>query len=120
MPGSGLASTGASIHYEGDLVLDYTTSNTTKLRAASQLDMRGSNLLLNGNASAATSQSVGSFTLGSGGSSRITLSPGLGQEIVLNLNAITRAVNAQDGTIRFILPSGTQSATNGWWHRSAR
>jgi fibronectin-binding autotransporter adhesin len=110
---SGLASTGATIHYEGDLVLDYTTSNTTKLRAASQLDMRGSNLILNGNASAATSQSVGSFTLGTGGSSRITLNPGAGQEIALNLNAITRAVNAQDGTIRFVLPTGTQSATNG-------
>lgn len=109
---SGLASTGASIIYEGSLILDYTTSNTTKLRAASQLDMRGSNLTLIGNAAAATSQSVGSFTLGSGGNSIITLTPA-GQDLVLNLNAITRAVNAQDGSIRFVLPSGTQSATNG-------
>lgn len=110
---SGLASTGASIVYEGSLDLDYTVSNTTKLRAASALDMRGSTLTLTGNASAATSQSVGSFTLGSGGTSTINMNPGAGQEIVLNLNAITRAGNAQDGTIRFNLPTGTQSATNG-------
>jgi len=111
---SGLASTGVTTVYEGSLILDYTTSNTTKLRAASQLEMRGSNLVLNGNASAATAQSVGSFTLANGfGSSRITLNPGAGQEIVLNLGAITRAVNARAGTVRFVLPSGTQSATNG-------
>ena len=109
---SGLASTGATIIYEGDLILDYTTSNTTKLRAASALDMRGGNLTLNGNAIDATAQSVGSFTLASGGSSRITLSPN-GQNLVLNLNAITRGVNAQDGTIRFVLPAGVQSATHG-------
>lgn len=110
---SGLASTGATVIDEGTLVLDYTTSNTTKIRAASQLNMAGSNLVLNGNASAATSQSVASFTLGSGGNSVITLNPGSGQDLVLNLNAITRAVNSQDGTVRFNLPSGTQSATNG-------
>jgi len=110
---SALASTGATTIEEGTLVLDYTASNTTKVRAASQLGMVGSNLILNGNASAATVQTVASFTLGSGGNSTITLNPGAGQDIVLNLGAITRAVNAQDGTLRIILPSGTQSATHG-------
>ncbi len=111
---TGLASTGASIVYEGTLILDYTSSNTTKLRAASALDIRGGHLQLNGNASAATSQSVGSITLASGiGNSLITLNPGTGQDLVLNLGAITRAVNARAGTLRVILPSGTQSATNG-------
>lgn len=110
---SGLASTGASVISEGTLALDYTASNTTKLRAASALDMRGGTLLLIGNNSAATSQSVGSFTLGSNGSSTINMNPGTGQTLVLNLNAITRAVNAQDGTIRFNLPTGTQNSTNG-------
>jgi autotransporter-associated beta strand protein len=109
---SGLAGTGSTVVTEGTLILDYSASNTTKLRAASALDMRGSNLTLLGNASAATSQSVGSFTLGSGGNSTITLTPN-GQDLVLNLNAITRAVNAQDGTVRFDLPSGAQSITNG-------
>jgi autotransporter-associated beta strand protein len=110
---SGLASTGSTIVDEGTLVLDYTTNNTTKVRAASALDMRGANLVLNGNATAATVQNVGSFTLASGGNNVITLNPGGGQEIVLNLNAITREMNSQDGTVRFNLPSGTQSATNG-------
>ena len=110
---SGLASTGATIVNEGTLVLDYTADNNTKVRAASQLSMIGSNLVLIGNNGAATSQSVGSFTVGSGGSSTIQLTGGTGQDIVLNLGAITRANSAQDGTVRFILPSGTQSATNG-------
>ena len=70
-------------------------------------------MILNGNNSAATSQSVGSLTLANGGSGVITLNPGTGQDLVLNLNAITRAINSQDGTVRFNLPSGTQSATNG-------
>lgn len=110
---SGMASTGSSLLYEGTLVLDYTASNTTKLRAASALDMRGSNLVLTGNASASSAQTVASFTIGSGGNSAITLNPGSGQSLVLSLNAITRATNAQDGTVRFNLPGGTQSNTNG-------
>ena len=35
---SGLASTGNTIAYEGTLILDYTASNTTKVRAASALE----------------------------------------------------------------------------------
>lgn len=117
---SGLASTGSSILYEGSLVLDYTVSNTTKLRAASALEILGGNLVLTGNASAATSQTVASTTLDgssstdNSSSSTITLNPGAGQEIVLNLGAITRTSANRDGTIRFVLPSGTQSATNGF------
>ncbi len=110
---SGLASTGVTAVYEGTLVLDYTADNSTKLRAASQLEMRGGNLNLLGNASAATAQSVASFTLGNGGAAFISLSGGAGQDIVLNLNAITRAINAQDGTLRVVLPAGTQGAANG-------
>jgi autotransporter-associated beta strand protein len=117
---SGLASTGATVLNEGTLVLDYTLSNTTKVREASQLEMRGMDLLLIGNASAATSQTVASFNLDStasddsSGASRITLQPGAGQEIVLNLGEITRTATNRDGTIRFVLPTGVQSATNGF------
>ncbi len=111
---SGLASTGASILYEGTLILDYTVSNTTKLRAASTLEMRGGILEMVGNASAATSQTVGGLTLASGfGNSTITLTPSGGQDILLTLGALTRAVNTRAGTLRINLPSGTQSATNG-------
>lgn len=110
---SGLASTGATIVNDGTLVLDYTTSNTPKIRAASQLNMIGGNLEIIGNASAATSQSVGSFTQGSGGSNYIKVSGSGGQDAALILGNITRANLAQDGTVRFTLPSGTQTATNG-------
>lgn len=110
---SGLASTGDTIINEGTLVFDYSISNTTKVKANEPLSMVGANLILNGNSSAATVQNVNSFTLGSGGNSVISLNRGGSQDIVLNLNAITRAVNALDGTVRFNLPSGTQTATNG-------
>lgn len=108
---SGLASTGATIVYEGTLVLDYTADNNTKIRAASQLDMRGGTLILNGNNGAATSQTVASLTLASGGNSKIIVNGGTGQDAVLNLGAITRS--ASGGAIRFELPTGAQSATRG-------
>ena len=117
---SGLGSTGNSIVYEGTLVLDYTVSNTTKLRTASALEMLGGNLVLTGSATAATSQTVASTTLDgssstdNSGASTITLNPGAGQDIVLNLGAVARGNTNRDGTIRFILPTGTQSATNGF------
>lgn len=110
---SGLASTGSTIVYDGILALNYTVDNNTKLPAASALDLRGARVNVIGNNGSATAQSVGSLTLASGGSSTIQVTGGTGQEAVLNLGAITRGNLAQDGTIRFILPSGTQSATNG-------
>lgn len=116
---SGLASTGSTIIAEGTLILDYTANNATKLRAASTLEIRGGNLTLNGNAGAATTQTVGSLNLDASdtsdtsGSSYITLNAGTGQEIVLNLNSINRTSNNRDGTVRFTLPGGTQSVTNG-------
>lgn len=116
---SGLASTGNSILYEGTLVLDYTVSNTTKLRAASVLEILGGSLVLTGNATSATSQTVSGTTLdGSGtsdnaGAATITLNPAAGQDILLNLGTITRTSTNRDGTIRFILPTGAQTSTNG-------
>jgi autotransporter-associated beta strand protein len=110
---SGLASTGVSLLYAGTLVLDYSANTATKLRAGSTLDMRGAALTLNGNASAGVVQTVGSLTLGSGGSNLITFSPVAGNGLALNLNAMNRAINSQDGTLRIVLPAGTQSAANG-------
>jgi autotransporter-associated beta strand protein len=110
---SGLLGTGSTIVYEGALILDYSVSTATKLRAASALEMRGASLSLSGNTSAAVAQSVGSFTLGNGGSAVITLNPAGGQDLLLSLGAITRALNAQDGTLRINLPAGTQGATHG-------
>ncbi len=111
---SGLTGTVAATRLDsGNLILDFSTQNNNKLSAVAALDMRGGTLTLNGNNAAASSQSVSSFTLGNGGAGRIVLNPGVGQEVALNLGAITRAVNSLDGTLRVILPAGVQSATNG-------
>ncbi len=116
---SGLASTGVTVLNEGTLVLDYTLSNTTKLRAASGLEMRGMDLRLIGNDAAATVQTVASFNLDgtasddNSGANRVVLTAGTGQDLLLNLGAITRTNGNRDGTVRFVLPAGTQTATNG-------
>ncbi len=118
---SGLTSTSgaATLVQNGILILDYTASNTAKISTVGGLEMRGGTLQLYGNASAATSQTVnglnldGTSTTDDSGASRIVLNPGAGQEIVLNLGAINRTSTNSDGTIRFVLPSGVQSATNG-------
>jgi autotransporter-associated beta strand protein len=112
---SGLTGTVAATRIDaGNLILDYTTQNNNKISAVAALDMRGGRVTLTGNDSAATAQTVNGLTLvNASGANRLVLNPGAGQELVLNLGAITRAVNSQDGTLRIILPSGTQSATNG-------
>lgn len=117
---NGLAGTGNTILYEGTLVLDYTVNNNTKIRSASVLELLGGDLILTGNASAATSQTVvstnldGSATSDNSGASSITLNPGAGQEIVLNLGDVARTSTNRDGTVRLFLPAGVQSATNGF------
>lgn len=108
---SGLAYTAVPRIDAGNLTLDYTTVNSSKLLAGIGLDMRGGTLTITGNA-AATAQTVASLTLGSGGANKIDVNSGAGG-VVLNLNAITRAALANDGTMRFELPTGTQSVTNG-------
>lgn len=111
--GAGLTGTGATSVYEGTLILDYAADTSSKIIAGGALDMRGGTLSLAGNASSSASQTVASFTLGNGGSNVISFSPAAGNGLVLNLNAITRAINAQDGTLRIVLPAGEQSLTNG-------
>lgn len=108
---SGLASTGASVVHSGRLVLDYTVQNNDKLRAASSLDLRGGELQILGNNGAASLQSFANTTLANLGHSLIEVDAGSGQDALVNLGAITRAVGA--GTLRLILPAGAQSATNG-------
>jgi fibronectin-binding autotransporter adhesin len=100
---SGLASTGDTIVYEGLLVLDYTAQNNSKISSTEPLDMRGGTLRLDGSTAGATTQTVNSLILTSGGASKIDVNNGVGQSITLNLGAITRAAGA--GTIRFELPT---------------
>jgi autotransporter-associated beta strand protein len=111
----GLASTGDTTVHEGTLILDYTAQNNAKISPIEPLDMRGGNLVLSGNDSASTSQAVGGLLLNTtGGNNSITLNKGAGgNDILLTLGNITRANSGQDATIRFYLPVGTQTATNG-------
>jgi autotransporter-associated beta strand protein len=106
-----LSNTTAARVDAGNLILDFSTFNTSKLTATTGLDMRGGTLTITGNA-AATAQTVASLTLANGGANKIDINAGAGGAI-LNLNAFTRAALANDGTMRFELPTGTQSATNG-------
>ncbi len=105
--------TGTTTLTTGGLFLDYRTVNGSKLSSTAALTLNGGgNLVLLGNASADTSQTVASTTLASGGFSTIRLTPGGSQKILLNLGAFTRAASA--GTLRLNLPTGTQDATNGF------
>lgn len=111
---SGLTGATAVVINAGNLLLDYTTSNTDKLVATTGFDMRGATLSLNGNGSAATTQALGNLTLASGGANRITLTSN-GFATTLNFGTITRGTLANDGTIRFVLPALggiTTTATN--------
>lgn len=103
--------TGTTALNSGILLLDYTGSNAAKISTTGALSLLGGTLVLNGNASADTSQVVASTTFAAGAQSNILLNPGAGQELVLNLGAITRA--AGGGVLRINLASGTQSATHG-------
>lgn len=103
--------TGTTTLNSGILLLDYTSSTASKINAAGVLSLLGGSLVLNGNASTGTSQIVASTTLAAGAQSNIILNPGAGQDLVLNLGAITRAAGA--GVLRINLASGVQSATNG-------
>lgn len=103
---SGLTGTVAATRLDaGNLILDYTSSNTNKISAAAALDMRGATITLNGNASAPTTQAVNGFTLANGGANTITMNAGAGQTATLTLAGITRAASA--GTLRLNLGSDT-------------
>lgn len=101
----------------GNLILDYTASNTMKIPTNRAVDMRGGKLTIVGNGSASTTANVNGLVLTSGGSSQIELVNN-GFATTLNLGAISRSSLASDGTIRFLLPSlggitTTTANTNG-------
>jgi fibronectin-binding autotransporter adhesin len=110
---------GPAVLEQGTLVLSYTTSNTAKLAAGNALIMSGATLILNGNASADTSQSVSGLTLTNSAPNTITVNRGGTRSATLNLGNITRTA----GTIRFNLPAAgaittatanTNGVLGGW------
>ena len=108
---SGLTGTVAATRIDaGNLILDYTSSNTNKISAAAGLDLRGATLTFNGNASAPTTQAVNGLTLANGGANIITMNAGgIGQTATLTLAGITRAASA--GTLRLNLGADTVVTT---------
>jgi fibronectin-binding autotransporter adhesin len=91
--------TGNTDFYRGTVVLDYSLSTGSKLPDAGGIsNMRGSRLILSGNASAPVTEVVTSFGIPTG-TSTVQLNPNNGQALTFNLNAITR--NVGQGVVNF-------------------
>jgi autotransporter-associated beta strand protein len=93
----------------GLLVLDYRTSNTSKLNTSALITLNGGSLSLIGSDTAATSQASGGFTL-LGGHADVTVANGAGQSATFGFGALNRTVGG--GTINFTLPA-TGAITTG-------
>ena len=107
------ASTGATHIREGRLILDYTTNNNSKIGGVLNLGLAtiltNATLTLNGNASAATIESVVSTTI-LNGNTFVDITNGAGQTATLNLNAITRTTPG--GAVFFSYSSTDAKATS--------
>ena len=100
--GDNTLNTGGNILYAGTLTLDYQASNIRKI-GTGILTLLGGSLVVTGNTSATTAESVVSTTLAAGGTASITLNSGSGQALNFTLGTITRAAGA--GTLRVTLPT---------------
>ena len=104
--------TGNTTIVAGTLALNFSTTasnvvnNTTN---SSALIMQGGTLSLEGGATAANTQQFNGLTVQSGASAIQLIQNATPQNLLLSLGAITRT----GGYINFVLPAGTQSATNG-------
>ncbi len=85
----------------GGLTLDYTEQNNNKLDTFTTLDLGGGNLQVIGNASGATSQSVGNVTVSGG--NFLTLTPGSGQTVSLTATSLSQG----DGGMLTLRTDGT-------------
>lgn len=120
--GTGIQTLGASNTYTGDttvtegtLQLNFNAAGApinNILSSSTALVMNGGTLAVMGNATSANSQTVNGLTVATGNSTlTLTRHATTPQDLVLNLGAITQQPG---GTINFVLPSGPQSATNGF------
>jgi autotransporter-associated beta strand protein len=109
--GSNTSMTGATTLNSATLILDYSSNPTTRKMGSGLFSALGGTLVLNGNTSTPSLETItGNTTFAAGGRVAITLNRA-GQDLALNLGTLTRAAGA--GTVRFNLPTGTQSGTNG-------
>jgi len=104
--------TGATNLQEGELILDYTTNNASKIGGVFSLGLvttvNPAMLTINGNASTATTQSVTSTTV-LPGRTTIAVNNGASQTATLALGAITRSTVG--GTLNFEYSSASAAAT---------
>ncbi|WP_461783360.1 autotransporter-associated beta strand repeat-containing protein [Prosthecobacter sp.] len=111
LSGDNTATTGAVTLNSATLILDYSSSPSTRKMGSGLFSALGGTLILNGNTSTASLETItGNTTFAAGGRVAITLNRA-GQDLALNLGTLTRAASA--GTVRFNLPTGTQSSTHG-------
>lgn len=105
--------TGSTTVAEGTLHLNFAGASAVTssiISGSSPLVMSGGTLLLSGSSTTANSQTFNGLTIAEG-KSTISLVPNANaQNLVLNLGTITAQPG---GSINFILPTGTQNATNG-------
>lgn len=94
------ASTGATNIQEGNLILDYSSNNASKIGGTLNLGIFGNvshpTLTLNGSSFEATTQAVGSTSI-LGGNTTIAINNGAGQTTTLALGAITRVISTTSG-----------------------
>lgn len=105
--------TGSTTVAEGTLHLNFGGSSaaiSSILSGSSALVMSGGTLLLSGSSTIANSQTFNGLTIAEGKSTISLVTNATAQNLVLNLGTITALPG---GTINFILPTRTQSATNG-------
>lgn len=119
--GAGTQTLGAANTYTGNttvnagtLQLDFNATTAPAnniLSSSSALVLGGGTLSLTGSATTANQQTLNGLTVAAGSSTiSLTRNVTTPQDLVINLGAIT-APNG--GSVDFLLPTGTQSATNG-------
>lgn len=107
--------TGATTINGGTLNLDFAATGAPSANIinntanSSALSMGGATLLLTGKASTTNSQRFNGLSLTAGSSTIQLAANALANPLALSLGAITRT----GGVVNFVLPAGTQDATNG-------
>lgn len=108
------ASTGATNIQEGNLILDYSVNNTSKiggvLNLGAMANVAHPTLTLNGSSTAATSQAVGSTAI-IAGNTTVAINNGAGQTATLAMGAFTRIISttAGGGIVNFEYSSATDA-----------
>lgn len=105
--------TGTTTVAAGTLNLDFSGTGAPAaniLGSGTSLVMSGGTLTLTGGSTTANSQTVNGLTVAAGQSTISLITNATAQDLLLNLGTITAQAG---GTFNFLLPTGTQTVTNG-------